>query len=151
GWSGDPVRMLRTIPSRPTCSAIFGRYSHTWTPGMRVATGRNGPPVGRPGFMSNVSIWLAPPFIHRRMQRLPCFRDPSAPAPEANSPPQLGTAPAAVTSVPLSRARRLRWSAIRQRGCMAGARRQGSMVEPELGGVQQGPDRLLDQGVRLLV
>jgi len=34
--------------------------------------GRNGPAVGWPGFRSNVSIWLAPPFIHSRMQCL-CF------------------------------------------------------------------------------
>ena len=47
-------------------------------PVIFVGMGRNGPPVGRPGFMSKVSIWLAPPFIHSRMQRLPRLRASAA-------------------------------------------------------------------------
>ena len=71
------------MPERPARlltagSAVFGRYSHIWMPATFVWTGRKGPPVGRPGFMSKVSIWLAPPFIHRRMQRLPSFFAASA-------------------------------------------------------------------------
>ena len=34
--------------------------------------------MGRPGFMSNVSIWLAPPFIHSRMHRFLAFVAASA-------------------------------------------------------------------------
>src|SRR5262245_16407011 len=37
-------------------------------PGVRVAIELNGPPFSWPGFMSNVSVWLGPPFIHSRMQ-----------------------------------------------------------------------------------
>ena len=57
------------------CFAIFGISSQIWMPGTLVAMGRNGPPVGRPGFMSNVSNWLAPPFIHSRMQCLLLLAD----------------------------------------------------------------------------
>ncbi len=35
-------------------------------PGVRVAIGRKGPPCAWPGFMSNVSVWLGPPFIHNK-------------------------------------------------------------------------------------
>src|SRR4051812_20734220 len=108
GWSGDWVRMLRTIASRSAIAAIFGRYSHTGMPVTFDGCGRNGPAVGRPGFMSNVSIWLAPPLAHRRMQRLPRFAASAAAVRAWNSPPQLATAPPAVTKAPLRNARRAR-------------------------------------------
>src|SRR5579884_1574852 len=38
------------------------------TSGTRVGIDLNVPPVALPGFGSNVSIWLGPPFIQRRMQ-----------------------------------------------------------------------------------
>jgi len=47
-------------------------------PATFVLIGRNTPPVGRPTFMSNVSNWLAPPFIHSRMQCFCCFLAVSA-------------------------------------------------------------------------
>ena len=102
GWSGDCVRMLRMMASLSAIFAIRGRYSHTWRPVTLLAIGRNGPPVGRPGFMSKVSIWLAPPFIHRRMQCLPRFVASAAIAASANRPPQLATAapPAADAASP---------------------------------------------------
>ena len=34
---------------------IFGMSSQIWTPGKFVLIGRKGPPVSRPGFISNVS------------------------------------------------------------------------------------------------
>ena len=37
-------------------------------PVVRVAIGRKGPPCAWPGFMSNVSVWLGPPFIHNNRQ-----------------------------------------------------------------------------------
>ena len=40
-----------------------------WTPGTAVGIARNGPPVGRPGFGSNVSSWLAPPASQSRITR----------------------------------------------------------------------------------
>src|SRR5262245_55400580 len=108
GWSGDWVRMLRMTASLSIASAIFGRYSQIWMPGTLVAFGRNSPPVGRPGFMSKVSIWLAPPFIHRRMQRLPAFFAVSAAERACTRPPQLGTTrPPVVASAPLRNARRV--------------------------------------------
>src|SRR3954468_20580615 len=131
GWSGDCVRMERTIASRSAIAAIFGRYSHTGTPGTLDGCGRNGPAVGRPGFMSNVSIWLAPPLAHRRMQRLPRFAASAAAVRAWNSPPQLATAPPAVTRAPLRKARRARgeaglkgvmWMPIRNRRLVLTAR-----------------------------
>src|SRR3990172_3728024 len=38
------------------------------TPGAAVSISLNVPPWACPGFMSNVSVWLGPPFIHSRMQ-----------------------------------------------------------------------------------
>src|SRR5438132_6747517 len=49
------------------CLAILGRCSLILMPGTAVAISLNGPPLTVPGFKSNVSIWLGPPFIHRRM------------------------------------------------------------------------------------
>src|SRR5438045_1388172 len=110
GWSGDCVFMLRITASLSATPAIFGRYSHTCRPVTFDWIGRNGPPVGRPGFMSKVSIWLAPPFAHSRMQRLFWRAASWAMVCELNSPPQLATAmPPAVASVALRKARRLRW------------------------------------------
>ena len=95
--------MLRMIASLSTCRAIRGKYSHTWMPGTLVLIGRNGPPVGRPGFMSKVSMWLGPPAIHKRMQRLPCRWASWAMVCELNRLPQFVRAPpAAVPTIPLS-------------------------------------------------
>src|ERR1700722_10770658 len=48
--------------------AIRGRCSEIETPGVRVAMALNGPPCAWPGFKSNVSVWLGPPFIQSRRQ-----------------------------------------------------------------------------------
>ena len=83
-YSPSPVRVQakaydtapvteRITASLSATAPIFGRYSHTWRPVTLLALGRNGPPVLRPGFMSKVSIWLAPPFIHSRMHRFLFF------------------------------------------------------------------------------
>src|SRR5262245_7642707 len=52
-------------------SATSGRCSENFTPLMRVSMALNSPPVFVPGLGSNVSMWLGPPFIQRRMQDLP--------------------------------------------------------------------------------
>src|SRR5262249_31979451 len=52
-------------------SAISGRCSENFAPLMRVSITLNSPPVFVPGLGSNVSMWLGPPFIQRRMQDLP--------------------------------------------------------------------------------
>src|SRR4051812_22068391 len=113
---GSLVDMLRMIASLSVSRAMFGRYSQTRVPGTRLGTERKTPWLGRPDFMSNVSRWLAPPAIHRRMQRLPRRWASAAIDCEPNRPPQLGTArPPAPTRAPLSRERRDRWSAGLQR------------------------------------
>lgn len=109
GWSGDCVRMLRTTASLSATCPIFGRYSQTCIPVTFDWTGRNGPAVGRPGFMSNVSIWLAPPFIHRRMHRFLARAAAAAALRAWASPPQFGRiSPDPATAAPFRNARRLR-------------------------------------------
>src|SRR6185437_262042 len=48
--------------------AICGRYSLIRIPGTEVAVSLIGPPLAWPGFKSNVSRWLGPPFIQSKMQ-----------------------------------------------------------------------------------
>ncbi len=70
--------------------------------------------------MSKVSICEAPPFIHRRMQRLLLFFTSAAAERDWASPPQLGsTSPDPVTRAPLRNARRLRCSRAEQNGVMS--------------------------------
>ena len=47
--------------------ALIGRCSQIWMPGTLVEIGLNSPRYsdGALGFMSQVSIWLGPPRIHR--------------------------------------------------------------------------------------
>src|SRR5437763_2222083 len=52
--------------------ASFGRCSLTSIPGAEVLIGLNSPAPLLSGLRSNVSLWLGPPSIHRRMQLL-CF------------------------------------------------------------------------------
>src|SRR5204863_9828482 len=109
--------------------------------------GRKGPATGRPGFMSKVSRWLAPPAIHRRMQRLGFFCASWAIVSELKSAPQLPTAiPAAPRTVPLRIALRVTCSDPPQAQGFTSA---SSMVEPEFRGVEKHPDRLLDKRVGL--
>src|SRR6202795_3659502 len=49
------------------CLAILGKCSLIWMPETAVSIALKGPPLACPGFRSKVSIWLGPPFIHRRM------------------------------------------------------------------------------------
>ncbi len=56
------------------------------TPGARVLMALKGPPVGRPGLGSNVSMWLGPPLSHKRMHA-----------------PARGAGPAAANAVPVAR------------------------------------------------
>src|SRR5262245_23871893 len=62
--------MLRRINPWLMIAAIFGRCSEISIPGTLVLIGLNSPASLVPGFMSNVSLWLGPPSIHRRMHDL---------------------------------------------------------------------------------
>src|SRR5262245_39300811 len=53
--------------------AVCGMCSLICTPEALVAIGLNGPPVGAPGFKSQISIVLGPPPIHIRIAPLPDF------------------------------------------------------------------------------
>src|SRR5947209_5466540 len=59
--------MERTRTMSFMCLAILGRCSLILMLGTAVEISLKGPPLTVPGFKSNVSIWLGPPFIHRRM------------------------------------------------------------------------------------
>src|SRR5579862_3710671 len=128
-------------------------------PGTFVAIGRNGPASRQPGFMSKVSIWLAPPFIQSRMQCLLRLRASAAIVCEWNRPPKLPTArPVVVARVPFRKARRHTCSAGLQCGFMGflptptGCNPWAciSVIEPKFATAQQHPDRLLDQRVGFL-
>ena len=58
--------------------AIIGRCSQIFTPGIRVGMTLKGPRFwsGRSGLGSQVSIWLGPPAIHKRIQLLRAFEVP---------------------------------------------------------------------------
>src|SRR5262245_59020883 len=140
--------MLRMTASLSACFAILGRYSQTWIPGTLVPIGRKGPEMARPIFMSNVSRWLAPPAIQRRMHFLPCFFASWAIVSELNSEPQFPTArPPAPTIVPFRNARR--------ETCSEPPHSQGFTVRPplvveaELAAVYEDPDRLFEGRLRL--
>src|SRR5262252_6265610 len=49
------------------CWATLGRCSPILMPGTLVLISLYGPPLAWPGLRSNVSIWLGPPSIHKRM------------------------------------------------------------------------------------
>src|SRR5262245_43562789 len=59
--------MERIIAIRFICLATPGRCSLILIPGTLVAISLTGPPLACPGLRSNVSMWLGPPDIHRRM------------------------------------------------------------------------------------
>ena len=121
-----------------------------------VCIGRNGPPVGRPGFMSKVSIWLAPPFIHSRMQRLALFWHLGGDASRVEQAAPVGDGQAAAGDKrPLEEGPTaemfLSWTA-QLHGLVSDSGEQAkpvrprqSMVEAKLRAVDQHPDGLLDQ------
>src|ERR1043166_2576804 len=76
-------------------------------PGTLVSIGWNGPPLACPGFRSNVSSWLGPPLIHKRMhERLRCGLLAACSASPSSQPDvEEPTTPAAAS---FSHARRLR-------------------------------------------
>ena len=76
--------MLRTIDKCFICSAIIGKCSQI-CPSPDVEIGRKGPPVGAPGFKSQMSIVAGPPPIHSNIADFRFFRISSAPA--AMAPP----------------------------------------------------------------
>src|ERR1700733_6617791 len=83
------------------CLASFGKCGPTRMPGTDVWMGLNGPLLAWPGLGSNVSVWLGPPDIQRRMhdlRRFGCLAVSAARAsiqPEAEAP----MAPAAASRI----------------------------------------------------
>src|SRR5258708_40253524 len=67
-WLPSLLVMPRTMERCCAWSARFGRCSLISMPATRVLIDLNCPPVEVPGFGSNVSKWLGPPFIHNKMQ-----------------------------------------------------------------------------------
>lgn len=59
----------RSRVSRSSSFACPGRCSVTWIPGWAVAIGANGLRIseGADGLGSHMSMWLGPPFIHRKI------------------------------------------------------------------------------------
>src|SRR6476659_6971199 len=62
--------MPRTITPVWILLAIFGRCSLISVPRALVSIGLNSPAPLLSGLRSRVSLWLGPPSIQRRMQRL---------------------------------------------------------------------------------
>src|SRR5579859_3232936 len=97
--------MPRRIAAWSISCASFGKCSLIWMLGTFVAIGLNSPPSLVPGFKSNVSLWLGPPSIHRRMHDLCLAPELAARLANTLSQPDNDTAetPAAVS---FSRSRR---------------------------------------------
>src|SRR5437879_5766780 len=78
--------------------AVCGMCSLICTPEALVLMGLNWPPVGAPGFKSQISIVLGPPPIHIRMAPLPFFFNSAALAhivsANDNAVPAIALAPA---------------------------------------------------------
>ena len=82
GWDLQPVEhqcvlwsFLNPVNERKKVSlsaldARRGSSSQISIPGTLVEMDLYLPPVSVPGFGSNVSSWLGPPFIHKNRQRL---------------------------------------------------------------------------------
>src|SRR6187549_1650243 len=90
----------------PVAWAILGRLAETWTPGIVVGIVLLSPPLAWPGLGSNVSNWLGPPPIHRRMQALPDLRSVGALAARRFCQPKAPVAAAAGMNFKKSRRRR---------------------------------------------
>src|SRR5215207_9344370 len=70
GCAPSGVLMPRTTTPRFITPAIFGKCSLISTPEALVLIGLNSPAPLLSGLRSNVSLWLGPPSIHRRMHDL---------------------------------------------------------------------------------
>src|SRR4051812_27586788 len=128
--------------------ATLGRCSLISRPGTEVAIGLNSPPSAVPGFRSNVSLWLAPPSIHKRMHDF-CLPDaPPARAARTSSQPDndANDAPAAEN---LRKSRRDQSARERERaiGPSSGGKLKGiastqlsSVVQGKFARVQQDPE-----------
>src|SRR5262249_20657825 len=121
--------------------AILGKYSLIWMPGTSVSIGWNGPPWGCPGLRSKVSIWLGPPLIHSRMQeRLRCGLPAVASASAPSQPDvQVPSTPAAASRSQSRRERRLARADECERIIGESPGTPESVVENELGTVEQHP------------
>ena len=69
--------------------AHFGISDEKWTPGTAVGMLPNGPPMGRPGFGSQVSNWLGAPQSQSRMTFFSAFFAAAAKSGLVNRPVKL--------------------------------------------------------------
>src|SRR5580700_4548419 len=142
--------MIASLSARLASS---GRCSENLTPATLVAVSLNGPPLAWPGLRSNVSIWLGPPFIHKRMQAR--FRLGSLALRRARFPshPDIETPTAPIADI-RSQSRResefdnddLMVMFPLDRMCV-----QRSMVEDEFAAIQQHPEHVGKRFLEFLV
>ena len=107
--------MLRTSARWCITFAVFGSSSEMWMPGTEVGIARNGPPVGVPGFGSQLSSCERPPAMLMTIMRF-CERDISAAIAGEVKRPKFGSTAAApvAASEPKKRRRLMRCSAVEQ-------------------------------------
>ena len=77
-WSPSVVVSERMIDRFLNWAATFGRCSVIWTPDAAVSIGLCSPPLALPGFMSQRSMVVGPPPIHRMTRLLPFFLSSAA-------------------------------------------------------------------------
>src|SRR6516225_3577799 len=151
--------MLRMMAACCICRAKRGKYSLMRMAGTEVWISWNGPPCAVPGRRSNVSLWLGPPSIHRRMQDL-CLALVSAArlASTLNQPDtEVPKIPAADS---LNRSRRESCGVIFRSPFILSLRSAfGSllrtlnvdrlMVQSKFAGVQEGPEHVAEAGAQV--
>src|SRR5688572_18811419 len=130
---------------RAACFMSFakrGKCSLIRMPGMEVSMGRNSPRIsaGASGLGSNVSMWLGPPAIQRRMQDLGRGPPGAAAARRLSQPLSVTLAAEAAAAV----ARNFRRAGL---GCIA-ALLYSSVVHRELAGHQKDPRELAQRLLR---
>ena len=122
-------------------------------PGTAVSIALNGPPLAWPGFGSNVSIWLGPPVIQSRMHAFLRVGSAAArPARRLDPARSRGGGHARRGQLQQLPARQFGRGSVRHRAAPGEARwrcrsgisaiaiRRSSVIQQELGPVQQGPE-----------
>src|SRR5712671_6738999 len=115
-WSPSLDVMLRIIAISWACLATPGRCWLILMPGTEVSMASYGPPFLCPGLRSNVSSWLGPPGIHRRMHERLRASDSVARASDPSQPEQ--DTPKALARLIFIRSRRV--NSLKKDGFMAG-------------------------------
>jgi hypothetical protein len=119
-WSPSLVLIDRMIAMSFICPASLGRCCEILMPGAAVSIAWNGPPCACPGLGSNVSVWLGPPVIHRRMHDFRRFGSAAAEAASVSIQPE-AEAPMAPAEANRITCRRVKRGAPRSDGFMASA------------------------------